>query len=314
MALVTATVKAGPHAEQTAAAAAVTGQTGHAMQHASSPLSAPAGSIMPVLPPHHSTTAKHLLAPTHNVESAALPRDHAAALPENMDAAASKQYKMQKEMQMLEARIRDSAQAQMSKEAKDLADAQLHEERLKAYTTLAEKDSEDAPKDTVEEAEYFGGVIEGGTWEHRKRAKEMLATADSALNLTLSGKAGHHISDFIPKDELDTFLNKAEAVTTGEEVKAEQDFKKNMLDASNIGFQMLQKAGWKEGEGLGASAAGIVAPVDMNKKAGEGHGLGVKDTHAVEQDDDVFDQYRKRMMLAYRFRPNPLNNPRRSYY
>ena len=30
-----------------------------------------------------------------------------------------------------------------------------------------------------------GGVIDGGTWEHRKRAKEMLSTADKNLELTL---------------------------------------------------------------------------------------------------------------------------------
>ena len=29
-------------------------------------------------------------------------------------------------------------------------------------------------------------------------------------------------------------------------------------------------------------------------------------THVVQKGDDVFDQYRKRMQLAYRFRPNPL--------
>jgi len=42
-------------------------------------------------------------------------------------------------------------------------------------------------------------------------------------------------------------------------------------------------------------------------------GLGAN-TEGPEEDDDEFDQYRKRMMLAYRFRPNPLNNPRRQYY
>lgn len=42
--------------------------------------------------------------------------------------------------------------------------------------------------------------------------------------------------------------------------------------------------------------------------------IGVSATHEVEEGDDAFDQYRKRMMLAYRFRPNPLNNPRRAYY
>ena len=34
-------------------------------------------------------------------------------------------------------------------------------------------------------------------------------------------------------------------------------------------------------------------------------GLGAN-TGQAEEDDDEFDQYRKRMMLAYRFRPNPL--------
>ena len=35
--------------------------------------------------------------------------------------------------------------------------------------------------------------------------------------------------------------------------------------------------------------------------------MGIKDKpHDLEQDDDEFDAYRKRMMLAYRFRPNPL--------
>ena len=35
-------------------------------------------------------------------------------------------------------------------------------------------------------------------------------------------------------------------------------------------------------------------------------GLGVNNPHNLEQGDDEFDAYRKRMMLAYRFRPNPL--------
>ena len=34
----------------------------------------------------------------------------------------------------------------------------------------------------------------------------------------------------------------------------------------------------------------------------------------VTADDDAFEQYRKRMMLGYKHRPNPLGNPRKSYY
>lgn len=51
-----------------------------------------------------------------------------------------------------------------------------------------------------------------------------------------------------------------------------------------------------------------------NKKHKYTNSIGVSATHEVEEGDDAFDQYRKRMMLAYRFRPNPLNNPRRAYY
>jgi len=35
-------------------------------------------------------------------------------------------------------------------------------------------------------------------------------------------------------------------------------------------------------------------------------GLGTAKPGEVGEGDDEFDQYRKRMMLAYRFRPNPM--------
>ena len=38
----------------------------------------------------------------------------------------------------------------------------------------------------------------------------------------------------------------------------------------------------------------------------DGGGLGVERPAELSKDDDEFDAYRKRMMLAYRFRPNPL--------
>lgn len=40
----------------------------------------------------------------------------------------------------------------------------------------------------------------------------------------------------------------------------------------------------------------------------EGRGLGIERPAELGRDDDEFDAYRKRMMLAYRFRPNPLVN------
>jgi len=35
-------------------------------------------------------------------------------------------------------------------------------------------------------------------------------------------------------------------------------------------------------------------------------GLGMDMPGEINEDDDEFDTYRKRMMMAYRFRPNPL--------
>ena len=90
---------------------------------------------------------------------------------------------------------------------------------------------------------------------------------------------------------------------------------------------MLRNAGWTEGNALGGSGTsssgtgegnkgGLVVPINMSSSltTASGAGVGVLPGHVVEQGDDAFDQYRKRMQLAYRFRPNPLNNPRRDYY
>ena len=51
---------------------------------------------------------------------------------------------------------------------------------------------------------------------------------------------------------------------------------------------------------------GIDVNIDRPEQAGADRlGLGAN-TGEAEENDDEFDQYRKRMMLAYRFRPNPM--------
>jgi splicing factor 4 len=77
---------------------------------------------------------------------------------------------------------------------------------------------------------------------------------------------------------------------------------------------MLQKAGWETGEGLGADGQGITAPVNRGATTANNLGVGVTKPNDVVKEDDEIEQYRKRMMLAYKYRPNPLNNPRRAYY
>ncbi|KAH7331621.1 hypothetical protein KP509_20G043600 [Ceratopteris richardii] len=48
-----------------------------------------------------------------------------------------------------------------------------------------------------------------------------------------------------------------------------------ILTSSNVGFRLLQKAGWKEGSGLGASEQGRLEPVDVFIKYDK-RGLGAK--------------------------------------
>lgn len=74
------------------------------------------------------------------------------------------------------------------------------------------------------------------------------------------------------------------------------DFAQQKLTDKNVGFQMLQKMGWKEGRGLGSCGKGIREPVSLGT-ASEGAGLGAD---GPEQKEDTFDVFRQRMMQMYR--------------
>lgn len=154
---------------------------------------------------------------------------------------------------------------------------------------------------------------EGGTWEHKLRSAEMEATQMWAEELTAQAEGKHHIGDFLPPDELKKFMEQYNAVKQGKEPDL-SDYKEYKLKEDNIGFQMLQKLGWSEGQGLGSEGSGRIEPVNKATNRLDSAGLGSERPDGVSRDDDEFDAYRKRMMLAYRFRPNPLNNPRRPYY
>lgn len=155
--------------------------------------------------------------------------------------------------------------------------------------------------------------VTGGTWEHKLRCAEMEATQAWADALTQQSEGKHHIGDFLPPEELKKFMEKYDAKKNNRQPDL-SDYKEYKLKEDNIGFQMLQKLGWKEGQGLGAGGAGIVDPVNKAPQRDANQGLGAGMPSNPDDCDNEYEAYRKRMMLAYRFRPNPLNNPRRAYY
>ncbi|XP_075063798.1 SURP and G-patch domain-containing protein 1 [Mixophyes fleayi] len=154
---------------------------------------------------------------------------------------------------------------------------------------------------------------EMGTWEHQLRQMEMEKTREWAEQLTEMGRGKHFIGDFLPPDELDKFMETFKALKEGREPDY-SEYKEFKLTVENIGYQMLMKMGWKEGDGLGSDGQGIKNPVHKGSMAVDGAGFGIDRPAELSKNDDEYEAFRKRMMLAYRFRPNPLNNPRRPYY
>jgi G-patch domain len=53
------------------------------------------------------------------------------------------------------------------------------------------------------------------------------------------------------KKELDKFLKNADTIVSGLKVEKESDYEDKKILSDNIGFQMLKRAGWSEGGGLG---------------------------------------------------------------
>ncbi|XP_073129357.1 SURP and G-patch domain-containing protein 1-like protein isoform X2 [Henckelia pumila] len=130
--------------------------------------------------------------------------------------------------------------------------------------------------------------------------------------LQASTKKGHHMGDYIPLEELEKFMATCNDVSAQKAAKEYAD--KAKIQADNVGHKLLSKMGWKEGEGLGSSKSGIAAPIMAGDVKKDNLGIGAHAPGEVTAEDDIYEQYKKRMMLGYRHRPNPLNNPRKSYY
>ncbi|KAL4839670.1 hypothetical protein H8958_006537 [Nasalis larvatus] len=156
-----------------------------------------------------------------------------------------------------------------------------------------------------------------GTWKHQLRRMEMDKTREWAERLTKVGQGKHFIGDFLPSDELEKFMETFKALKEGREPDY-SEYKEFKLTVENTGYQMLMKMGWKAGEGLGSEGQGIKNPVNKGTTAVEDAGFSIDRPagRALQGGRRLreYEAFRKRMMLAYRFRPKPLNNPRRPYY
>ncbi|KAK2499817.1 hypothetical protein MC885_011237 [Smutsia gigantea] len=206
--------------------------------------------------------------------------------------AQKKQLKEQQEMQQMYAMIMQHKRA--------MQDMQL----------LWEKALQQHQHDYDSDEEVDGEL---GTWEHQLRRMEMDKTREWAEQLTKMGRGKHFIGDFLPPDELEKFMETFKALKEGREPDY-SEYKEFKLTVENIGYQMLMKMGWKEGDGLGSEGQGIKNPVNKGTTTVDGAGFGIDRPAELSKEDDEYEAFRKRMMLAYRFRPNPLNNPRRPYY
>ena len=69
------------------------------------------------------------------------------------------------------------------------------------------------------------------------------------------------MADFLPKEELARFQEKVKAIKEGRKADL-SDYAEHKIKEDNIGFKMLQKAGWQEGKGLGSAGKGITEPIN----------------------------------------------------
>ncbi|XP_039811094.1 SURP and G-patch domain-containing protein 1-like protein isoform X1 [Panicum virgatum] len=166
------------------------------------------------------------------------------------------------------------------------------------------------PSDPVALMEFY---MKKAAQEERKRPpRQSKDEMPPPPSLQGPPKKGHHMGDFIPPEELEKFMtrcNDAEAQKATKEAA-----EKAKIQADNIGHKLLSKMGWREGEGLGSERRGRADPIMAGDVKKDHLGVGAVQPGEVTSEDDIYEQYKKRMMLGYRYRPNPLNNPRKAYY
>ncbi|THU71874.1 hypothetical protein C4D60_Mb04t06110 [Musa balbisiana] len=177
------------------------------------------------------------------------------------------------------------------------------------YSSYGES-SGSSPADPIAMMEFY--MKKAAQEERIRQPKQSKDEMPPPASLQAPLKKGHHMGDFIPPEELEKFLSSCNDASS--QKGAREAAEKARIQADNIGHRLLSKMGWKEGEGLGSDKRGRADPVMAGAVKKDNLGVGAQKPGEVTADDDIYEQYKKRMMLGYRHRPNPLNNPRKSYY
>lgn len=91
---------------------------------------------------------------------------------------------------------------------------------------------------------------------------EMDKTLEWAEQLTQKGRGKHFMGgDFLSPDEWEKFMETFKSLKEGREPDY-SEYKECKLRMELVGYQMLMKMGWKEGEELGTEGQGIKNPVN----------------------------------------------------
>ena len=104
------------------------------------------------------------------------------------------------------------------------------------------------------------------------------------------GRRGHHMDQFVPEHE------RVRMMAAAGDPAAQAAQAKQAIEARLNG-------------GGGGGGGGGLGYNPLERK-----GLGASDPTAPSSQDDIYEQYKKRMSTGYRYRPNPLGNPRKQYY
>eukprot|EP00116_Pleurobrachia_bachei_P009232 sb/3469494/ len=110
----------------------------------------------------------------------------------------------------------------------------------------------------------FGAFTKNKNSQTLRIKLSLISISDKIQEVNAQTANKHHLGDFLPKEELERFYQKVSAAKKG--TKAPSIPTEAAIGEDNVGYKMLQKAGWKEGSGLGATGSGIVAPIDSYVK------------------------------------------------